>query len=39
MDYAGFRNELRKSRGGFISPEIHLDRTSDASAAGDIGKF
>ena len=39
MDYAGFRNELRKSRGGFISPEIHLDRTSDASTQEISARF
>ena len=38
-DYAGFRNELRKSRGGFISPEIHLDRASDASSQEVSARF
>jgi len=38
-DYAGFRKELRKSRGGFTSPEIHVDRASDTSSQEISSRF
>ena len=38
-DYAGFRKDLRKSRGGFTSPEIHVDRASDTSSQEISSRF